>query len=87
MTLVLLFHKFTAARYSCVKTLRRSIRTFLTETNDIDGICNNGETDINEKIFVGKPQEKRSSRWLTEDNVKMDLRETGWEDGHWIETA
>jgi hypothetical protein len=30
------------------------------------------------KILVGKPRR----RW--EDNIRMDLRETGWEDVDWI---
>jgi hypothetical protein len=36
-------------------------------------------------ILLGKPKEKRPSerprrRWL--DNIKMDLREIGWDDMH-----
>jgi hypothetical protein len=41
-------------------------------------------------INVGKPKEKRPlgrprRRWV--DNIKMDLGETGWEGGDWIELA
>jgi hypothetical protein len=39
------------------------------------------------KILVGKPEGKRPlgtyrRRW--EYNIKMDLKETGWEDADWI---
>jgi hypothetical protein len=39
------------------------------------------------RILVGKPEGKRPlgrprSRWV--DNIKMDLRETGWSDADWI---
>jgi hypothetical protein len=39
---------------------------------------------------VGKPERKRSlgrprSRWV--DNIKMDLREIGWDGMEWIELA
>jgi hypothetical protein len=39
------------------------------------------------KILVGKPEGKRllgrpRRRW--EDNIRMDLRETGWEGVDWI---
>jgi hypothetical protein len=42
------------------------------------------------KILVGKPEWKRplkrpGYRW--EDNIKMDLRETGWEGVDWIHLA
>jgi hypothetical protein len=42
------------------------------------------------KILVGKPEEKRSlgktrRRW--EDNIRMDLREIGWECVYWIQLA
>jgi hypothetical protein len=33
------------------------------------------------KILVGKPWR----RW--EDNIRMDLRETGWESGDWMYLA
>jgi hypothetical protein len=41
-------------------------------------------------IFVGKPEGKRPlgrrrSRW--EDNIKMDLREIGWDSMDWIDLA
>jgi hypothetical protein len=35
------------------------------------------------KVLVGKPEGKRPGRgW--EDGIRMDLRETGWEDADWI---
>jgi hypothetical protein len=42
------------------------------------------------KILVGKPEGKRSHgrptcRW--ENNIRMDLRETGWESVDWIHLA
>jgi hypothetical protein len=40
--------------------------------------------------MVGKPERKRPlgkprSRWV--DNIKMDLREIGWDDMDWIDLA
>jgi hypothetical protein len=40
--------------------------------------------------FVGKTDGKRplgrtSHRWF--DNIKMDLRETGWDGVHWMDVA
>jgi hypothetical protein len=41
------------------------------------------------KILVGKPEGKKRGiarrRW--EDNIRMDLRERGWEDLDWIHLA
>jgi hypothetical protein len=42
------------------------------------------------KIFVGKPEGKRPlgrprRRWV--DNIKMDLREVGWNGRNWISLA
>jgi hypothetical protein len=39
------------------------------------------------RILVGKPEDKRSvarprRRWV--DNIKMDLREIGWDGVEWI---
>jgi hypothetical protein len=34
------------------------------------------------RILVGKPESKRR-RWV--DNIKMDLRETGWDGMDWID--
>jgi hypothetical protein len=42
------------------------------------------------RILVGKPEEKRPlgrsrRRWV--DNIKMDLRDIGWDGMDWIETS
>jgi hypothetical protein len=42
------------------------------------------------RILVGKPEEKRplgrrKRMWV--DNIKMNLREIGWEDMDWIDLA
>jgi hypothetical protein len=42
------------------------------------------------KILVGEPEGKRPlvrlrRRW--EDNIRMDLRESGWEDVDWMHLA
>jgi hypothetical protein len=42
------------------------------------------------RALLGKPEGEKllrrpSHRW--EDNVKMDFKETGWEDGDWIDLA
>jgi hypothetical protein len=41
-------------------------------------------------ILVGKPQGKRPigrprRRWLDRPNIKMDLREIGWDGMEWID--
>jgi hypothetical protein len=55
---------------------------------EMDGACStNGEKRNAYRIFVGKPEEKRPlgrprRRWV--DNIRMDLRETGWYGVDWI---
>jgi hypothetical protein len=49
-----------------------------------------GETRNAYRIFMGKPEEKRPlgrprHRWL--DNIKIDLREIGWDGMGWIHLA
>jgi hypothetical protein len=49
-----------------------------------------GETRNTYRILVGKPDGKRPlgrprRRWV--DNIKMDLREIGWDGRDWIELA
>jgi hypothetical protein len=49
-----------------------------------------GETRNAYRILVGKPERKRPlgiprRRWV--DNIKMDLREIGWNGRDWIELA
>jgi hypothetical protein len=46
-----------------------------------------GEMRIEYKVFIGKPEGKRPRgrrrrRW--EDNIRMDLREIGWEGVDWV---
>jgi hypothetical protein len=46
-----------------------------------------GEKKSAYKILVGKPDEKRPlgrTKVGWEDNIRMDLRETGWEGVDWI---
>jgi hypothetical protein len=50
----------------------------------------NGAKRTAYRILVGKPEGKRPlrrprRRWV--DNVKMDLRETGWDGVDWIDLA
>jgi transcription termination factor 2 len=49
-----------------------------------------GETRNAYRIFVGKPEGKRPlgrprRRWV--DNIKIDLREIGWDGVNWIDLA
>jgi hypothetical protein len=49
-----------------------------------------GEERTAYRILVGMPEGKRllgraRRRWV--DNIKMDLRETGWDGTDWIELA
>jgi hypothetical protein len=42
------------------------------------------------ELLVGKPEEKgplKSYRYGWEDNIRMYLRETGWEGVEWIQLA
>jgi hypothetical protein len=49
-----------------------------------------GENRNAYRVFVGMPGKKRPlgrprCRWV--DNIKMDLRETGWDAMNWIDLA
>jgi hypothetical protein len=49
-----------------------------------------GERRNTYRILVGKPEGRRPlgrprRRWV--DNIKMDLREIGWDDVDWIDLA
>jgi hypothetical protein len=49
-----------------------------------------GEKSNAYRILVGKPEGKRplgSIRRMWENNIKIDLRETGWDDMDWISLA
>jgi hypothetical protein len=49
-----------------------------------------GESSNAYRILVGNPEEKRPlgrpRRWWV-DNIKMDLREIGWDGRDWIDLA
>jgi hypothetical protein len=48
----------------------------------MNGTCSTHGRDEKHSILVGKPEGKRQfgrSRHRWEDNIRMDLRETGWE--------
>jgi hypothetical protein len=55
------------------------------------GVCStNGEKRNAYRILVGKPEGKRplgrpGRRWV--DNIKMDLREIGWDGVDWVDMA
>jgi hypothetical protein len=45
---------------------------------------------VKEKVFIGKLEQKRlyrRSRLTWEDNIKLDLREIGWEVVDWMQTS
>jgi hypothetical protein len=48
------------------------------------GACStNGEKRNAYRILVGKPEGRPRRRWV--DNIKMDLREIGWDGVNWID--
>jgi hypothetical protein len=60
--------------------------------NEMDDTCSTHE--LNEKcikILIGKPERKNRPLGRTkrkrEDNIRMDLRETGWEGVDWMHLA
>jgi hypothetical protein len=57
----------------------------------VGGACGTyrGEESCNQEL-AGKPEGKRplvKSTHRTNDNIKIDLREAGWKDIHWINQA
>jgi len=59
--------------------------------DETDGSCStHGEMKNVYKILVGKPDRKSPlgrTRRRCEDNIRIDLREIGWEDVDWIHLA
>jgi hypothetical protein len=58
--------------------------------NTTMAVFTNGEKRNTYRILVGKPEGKRQpgrprSRWM--DNIKIDLREIGWDRMDWIDLA
>jgi hypothetical protein len=73
-------HYILLTPYTC-----NNIRVYKTELQEL-----NTHTRNVYRILVGKPEGKRPlgrprHRWV--DNIKMDLRETGWDGMDWIELA
>jgi hypothetical protein len=65
-----------------------NLRTWITVT--AGHAARMGERRSAYRILVGKPEGKRPlgrprSRWV--DNIKMDLREVGWDGRDWIDLA
>jgi hypothetical protein len=49
-----------------------------------------GKRSNADRILVGKPEERRQlgrTRRRREDNIRMDLKEIGWEVMYWINLA
>jgi hypothetical protein len=71
--------------------ITNSINKDQVKEDEMDRACStNGEKRNTYRILVGKPEEKRPlgrprCRWV--DNIKMDLREVGWDDMDWIDLA
>ncbi|PNF22964.1 hypothetical protein B7P43_G11390, partial [Cryptotermes secundus] len=69
--------------------LRVFRRMFRLERDEVTG-ARMGETRNAYRILVGKPEGKRPPgkprrRWV--DNIKMDLRDIGWDGMDWIDLA
>jgi hypothetical protein len=67
------------------------IRMIQVKEDEVGRVCSTSGAKRNPyKILVGKPEAKRPlarprRRWV--DNIKMDLREIGWDGMDWIELA
>jgi hypothetical protein len=63
----------------------------MIKKDEMDTACStNGDKRNAYRILVGKPEGKRPMgrprrRWM--DNIKMDLKEIGWDGIHWIDLA
>jgi len=53
----------------------------------MDGACSRHGTDEKYKVFVGKPEKKRSIVRRRRNNVRMDHREIRWDGVDWIHLA
>jgi hypothetical protein len=66
-----------------------SVEDDQVKEDEMSGECStNGEKRYTYRIFVGKPEgksplERRRRRWA--NNIKMDLREIGWDGMDWID--
>jgi len=62
--------------------------TYVLDEAEMGGPCStNGRNEKFIKILVRKPNGKRTlrrPRCIWEGNIRMDLREIGWEDVDWI---
>jgi hypothetical protein len=76
---------------SAVRDCLFSIFAATLKEDEMGRACStNGETRNAYRILVEKPEGKRplgrpTRRWV--DNIKMDLREIGWDGVDWIELA
>jgi hypothetical protein len=54
-------------------------------------VCSaNGEKRNAYRILLGEPEGKRplgKPRWRLVENIKINLREIGWDDMYWIDLA
>jgi hypothetical protein len=64
---------------------------FRKRKNEMGRTCSTNKAEKNAyRILIGKPEGKRPvrrprRRWV--DNIKMDLREIGWDGMDWIDLA
>jgi predicted nucleic acid-binding Zn-ribbon protein len=75
--------------FSNINKNTRCAKLFIEEVDEMDGTCSTCGRDAF-KILVGESQSKRDRlypmfRW--EENVRMDLREIGWDGVDWINLA
>jgi hypothetical protein len=74
----------------CYMMIGSGIQKIILVVKGITHVARMGEKRNAYKIFVGKPEGKkplgRPRRRLV-DNIKVDLREIGWDDINWIDLA
>jgi hypothetical protein len=88
MLLTVLDSKFFLLLYKILKSRMRMIKS--RRMRWAGHVALMGETKNAYRILVGKPEGKRSlgrprRRWV--DNIKIDLREIGWNGMDWIDLA